>query len=148
MKNIQITLQPLSLLVGAALLVVTLITTGAFAPQGSASQRDVHFTQSARTWVRVDAAPGGAETLYVVPPGKVFTLTYVMTPHCSGAGSYVSLKKSDGTGFWGIGEGYNNGYYGRDQAITGDSLVLQPGEIVGVRNCNGNAFAVGYLTDA
>ena len=80
MKNIQITLQPLSLLVGAGLLGIMLITTGAFTPQGTASARDVSATEivgtfNPRTVVRiVEGSP------YTVPAGKLLVLTAIFCP--------------------------------------------------------------------
>jgi len=98
MKNIQITLQPLSLIVGAGLLGIMLITTGAFTPQGTASARDVSATEivgafNPRTVVRITEG-----TTYTVPVGKAFVLTAVSQQGYLGSGEvWVEIKVNGST---------------------------------------------------
>ena len=75
MKNINITLQPLSLLVGAAIVGLSLVTSGAFTPQGSSSTRDVSAIEITNQPSPNDYFSIRAGTPYVVPSGKTFVLT-------------------------------------------------------------------------
>ena len=74
MKNINITLQPLSLLVGAAIVGLSLVTTGAFTPQGSSSARDVNTIAIEGQHNPRDVFFISEGTPYTVPSGKVVTL--------------------------------------------------------------------------
>ena len=74
MKNINITLQPLSLLVGAAIVGLSLVTSGAFTPQGSASARDVNTIAIEGQHNPKDVFFISEGTPYTVPAGKVITL--------------------------------------------------------------------------
>ena len=75
MKNINITLHPLSVLTGMALLGFGLIATGAFAPQGSSGGRDVSATESVDTFNPKASVRFTSDAPFVVPSGKVFIPT-------------------------------------------------------------------------
>ena len=74
MKNVNITLQPLSLLVGAAIVGLSLVTTGAFTPQGSSSARDVNTIAIDGQHKPKDVVFISDANAYTVPAGKSLTL--------------------------------------------------------------------------
>ena len=81
MKNYEIRIQPFSALAGACLLALCFVATGAFAPQGSASARDVSAIEIVSTnppedYVRIyDATP------YTVPSAKRLIITALGNPN-------------------------------------------------------------------
>ncbi|MCH2107571.1 MAG: hypothetical protein MK291_13130, partial [Planctomycetes bacterium] len=75
MKNYEIRIQPFSALAGACLLALCFIATGAFAPQGSASARDVSATEIVGTFNPRTAVRITDTAAYTVPLGKILVVT-------------------------------------------------------------------------
>ena len=141
MKNIQITLQPLSLIVGAGLLGIMLITTGAFTPQGTASARDVSATEivgpfNPRTAIRVTEG-----TPYTVPTGKRFVLT--------------TLARIGGGSAWNFSVRVNGvddifTTIGYDPKEVAPGFVYSEGTVIEayIGHSSTSARVLGYLVDA
>jgi hypothetical protein len=145
MKNIQITLQPLSLIVGAALLGITLITTGAFAPQGSSTQRDINYTQIIEgSWMRIDSLAGSGQTTYVVPTGKAFVVTSYSCGDCNGI-SRVELQRPSGMRYW-----FQESTYSWFVDYPDRNIVAMEGDLVVAFSACGSekTWITGYLVDA
>ena len=144
MKNINITLQPLSLLVGAAIVGVSLVTSGAFTPQGSASDRDVNA-------IEITNQPNPNEHFgiwegapYVVSSGKTFVL---LSLGSTNGMSYSQLFFDGGLQL----TAFASEYPGNATTIkTVAPGITAPGNttITVVGNSNANGVAYGYLIDA
>jgi len=149
MKNINITLQPLSLLVGAALIVVVGLTVSAVLPGGPAG-RDAQL-------VTIDGQPAARDMViirqgapYTVPAGKILVVSSIgrnnvgNPPNASytleiyvddipSGGRY--LGDSDNVVFVSLGE------------IPG-GLPAWNGSIVRVESNSTDGMAIGHLEDA
>ena len=138
MKNIQITLQPLSLIVGAGLLGIMLITTGAFAPQGTASARDITATEDVNSFNPKTAVRITSDAPYTVPAGKLFVLT-----------SNGKIAASNGY-FYVLADGvYQFDGYGSALEPIANGPTYSEGTVVSI-DIGGNGVGVlyGYLVDA
>ena len=148
MKNIQITLQPLSLIVGAGLLGIMLITTGAFTPQGPNPQRDINHTQIIDgTWMRIDSGLSGAEVTYTVPQGKVFHIGQALVGGCGSTNQEAGIRRSDGSSLWHISNSSSNP--SEEEGL--DGFVALAGEVLyalGSSCGNNQTWIAGYLVDA
>jgi len=144
MKNIQITLQPLSLIVGAALLGIMLITTGAFAPQGTASARDVTATEDVNSFAPREAIRIASGDSYTVPEGKLFVPTSIASQTTGYVNDSVVVKVN-GTLFCQLSSGW-----GQLQPLP-SGPVFQGGNTLTLYTEDGtpgNLALYGYLMDA
>jgi hypothetical protein len=148
MKNYEIRIQPFSALAGACLVVLCLVATGAFAPQGSSTQRDVN-----RFIIEPDYHPSeiiriDEGVVYTIPTGKYF----------------VPIEFGDGTSLP-ITNNYDKRLFvnGTQAMVNRHSIteavpaavrcLLVPGATVqtsdsGLNSGSANVKLVGYLIDA
>jgi hypothetical protein len=143
MKNIHITLHPLSVLAGMALLGFPLIATGAFAPQGSSSDRDVSAIENVnephpRDYVRVDGA-----TPFTVPTGKLFHLTGLGGTSNVGGNVWCVVDNSNVAEVY---AGVSEGSHCSLKAVP-PGHTFSSGQIMTLAG-SPYAVAMGYLVDA
>jgi hypothetical protein len=171
MKNINITLQPLSLLVGAALVGLSLVTSGAFTPQGSSGARDVSAIQilgQPRPQEMMRVTEGAA---FTVPPNKLFVVTGLLSTYAvapsdgdnivtlafDGQDIAAALLSGARRGSASPGGSQENSSshtvspYGGGPSLASvpPGLVATAGQVVTViDNTSGVGTALGYLVDA
>jgi hypothetical protein len=155
MKNINITLHPLSVLAGMALLGITLIATSAFAPQGSSSTRDVSAIEVVsdphpRDYVRIVEG-----TAYTVPSGKIFVPTAFGSNQWAFAGrsprATYMLMANDVEVWREYKHGSNSGSEVAPNEMTATipmGLSFAEQTLVSVSEYSGTGVLLGYLVDA
>jgi hypothetical protein len=144
MKNYQIRIQPFSALAGACLVVLCLVATGAFAPQGASPVRDRHQIQIYNgEFMHISC--NGTETTYTVPQGKAFIVSYLYRANCGAGTSGIHFRDASGAPW------YSWSAYNETSAVQFDqNIVVNAGEQISAFSTCGSTttFAAGYLVDA
>jgi hypothetical protein len=150
MKNINITLHPLSLLVGAALIMVIGLTVSAALPAGGPAGRDAQL-------VSVDGQPAARDmviiregTPYTVPSGKLVVVHSLGRTNDETSTCHTTIY-IDGAASGSRRTGHSNNSY----AIEWTSLGELPGGVPATENSivtvtsntGGYGMAVGSLHD-
>ncbi|MCH2107305.1 MAG: hypothetical protein MK291_11765 [Planctomycetes bacterium] len=144
MKNIQITLQPLSLIVGALLVGLVTVTVSAISPAGGPTDRDAQLMvidgqSSARDRVLIRAGEANA---YTVPTGKILIIDGLgNTTESHTASLYIDGKRS------GIVR-MRNDFSAGNAPMSIPGIRADSGSVVVVEVHQDGGLATGYLVDA
>lgn len=146
MKNIQITLQPLSLIVGALLVGLVTLSISAISPAGGPTGRDAQLMvidgqSSARNRVLIRA---GAANAYTVPVGKILIIDGLGGLQ---DGGYTAILYVDNIAT------AKNYYYASTNCPPTSPVVIpeikvNEGSTISITIWGDQGIATGYLVDA
>jgi hypothetical protein len=150
MKQINITIHPLSALAGMALLGLVWVTAGAMPLQGSSSTRDVSAIEVVSPWPSKDVVRIYDTGSYVVPAGKNLVLTALGNLGIGGAPRILIDGNTEIQVNWHVNYGTGQGMSWPSNAFTSMLDLPAPGLIAlsgqTVSTVEGRAW--GYLVDA
>lgn len=152
MKNYEIRIQPFSALAGACLLALCFVATGAFAPQGTASARDVNAVEHINEPLPSDYLLIYEGTQHTVPLGKIYVATGMGRTQDCGTSTYLSLFVNNapalGVIAWSSQSNLGNGLVELPKGVVypAGSVISITSNLTGCPSANGILF--GYLADA